>query len=187
MSTLRLNSVLGFCLLLVASGCSTTDSQPLVVADAAVDAIGNDGDAGGDLFPPGTTKIVVTSKGGFPTPFVDGSVCVEEDATYTLLLPARDLSWKVCESLDGGPSQYLTGQKTLSASEYTPLESAIRALRRTQETQCGADKPTEAIVFTTPAGEVAYQDDFYFCNPNDTTVFVKGMDTVLGVLRQLAK
>lgn len=152
------------------------------------DGAPNDGGVDSGLYPADTTKIVFTSQGGGPLPPPpDGSVCQEVDITYTIVLPARELSWKVCEDVDGGPFAYRTGQKTLTAMQFASVEATLRALTRTTTVQCGADKPEEKITFTTPSGEVTYYDDFYFCDANDTKLYVGGMEDVFTAITLLAQ
>jgi hypothetical protein len=140
-------------------------------------------DAGNPLIPDGVTKIVFTSKGGFvPTP-PDGSTCSTVDITYTITLPARVFSWKICQAdADSGPNAFLTGEKTLTPEQYAGIDDAIQALKRQTVPQCGADKPNEEITFTSPSGEVTYYDDFYFCDANDTKIYVSGMENVFSVM-----
>lgn len=176
------------------SGSGTGTGADGGSADSAVEGSTTDGsaqdgasDAGADLFPADTTKIVVTDKGGFGIPAPDGSTCSVADNTFTLLLPARDLSWKLCEFTDAGNYEFRTGQVTVSAADFAPLSSALHGLRRATMTGCGADKPVETIVFTTPAGETTYEDSFYFCNASDPKLYVTGLDAVLSELNKLAK
>ena len=179
-------------LLFVACGGSTaTSTTPGTDAgnetkDASSDAV-VPADGGSALYPDGTTKIVVTQKGGFEGPGPDGSACTMADATYTLVLPARDLSWKVCDSNDGAPYAFGTGQKTIAVADFGPLDAALHALKRTTVKQCGADKPSEDIVFSTPSGDVTYYDDFYFCDPTDGKTYVSGIDEVLAELGKLTR
>lgn len=140
------------------------------------------------LYPPDATKIVFTSKGGGPRPAPpDGSVCQQVDITYTILLPARELSWQVCEGSGGAPYTYRTGQRTLTAEQFATIETKLRALARTTTPKCGADKPLEQLTLTTPSGEVTYVDDFYFCDPNDTKLYVAGMEDLFTAITLLAQ
>ena len=180
-------------LVVLAVACGGSSSNPPGTSDGGVDATSDgsnlDGsaDAGGDLFPADTTKITVTQKGGFTPGPPDGSTCSLVDTTYTLSLPSRELSWKICEYGDGGPYAFATGQRILSEAEFAPVSSALHGLRRATKTACGADKPSETIVFTTPAGDTTYYDDFYFCDANDTKAYVTGLGNVLAELSKLAK
>jgi hypothetical protein len=177
-----------------ASGTGTGTGTDGGSTDSAVEGSTTDGstqdgatDGGTDLFPSDTTKIVVTDKGGFGLPAPDGSTCSISDRTFTLLLPARELSWKLCELTDAGNYEFRTGQVTLSAADFVPLSDALHGLRRATMTGCGADKPVETIVFTTPAGDTTYEDSFYFCNASDPKAYVTGLDAVLSELDKLAK
>lgn len=174
-----------------AVACSGTTAGPYGGDGGADDgSTGTDGpsDGGaGDLFPADTTKIVITEKGGFGAPGPDGSTCTQADLTYTITLPSRSLAWKVCEATDAGPLAFATGQTTLSEADFAPIAQALHGLRRATKTACGADKPEEAIVFTTPAGETTYLDDFYFCDAKDTKLYVTGIDAVLSAVRAHAK
>ena len=174
-----------------AVACSGTIAGPYGGDGGASDgSSGTDGpsDGGaGDLFPSDTTKIVITEKGGFGARGPDGSTCTQADLTYTITLPSRALAWKVCETRDGGPYAFTTGQTTLSEADFAPIAQALHGLRRATKTACGADKPEEAVVFTTPAGETTYLDDFYFCDAKDTKLYVTGIDAVITAVRALAK
>ena len=117
----------------------------------------------------------------------DGSTCSPVDRTFTLLLPTRELSWKLCEVTDAGTYALTTGQATIAAADFVPLSDALHGLRRATKTACGADKPVETIVFTTPAGDTTYEDDFYFCDITDTKPYVTGLGAVLEELDKLAK
>lgn len=139
-------------------------------------------DAGNPLIPDGVTKIVFTSKGGFVPAPPDGSTCSTVDITYTITLPARAFSWKICEATDSGPYAFRTGEKILTAEQYAGIDGAIQALKRQTQVQCGADKPIEQITFTSPSGEVTYIDDFNFCDVNDTKIYVSGMENVFTVM-----
>lgn len=169
------------------------DAGPDAALDAKLDQSVSDGgadgatDGGGGLYPAGTTQIVATSKGGHTAPGPDGSVCTLVDTTYTLVVASRALSWNVCEATDAGPLAFRTGQRTISASELDGVEDAIRGLRRTTDTKCGADAPSETLVLTTPTGNVSYYDDFYFCDPKDTKIYVSGMSAVLSALGALSQ
>lgn len=174
-----------------AIACTGTTAGPYGGDGGTADGSGgNDGatDSGtGDLFPADTTKIVLTEEGGFGAGAPDGSTCTQVDRTYTLELPARTLAWKVCEGSGGAPFAFATGQTTLSEADYAPIATALHGLRRATQTACGADKPTETIVFTTPAGETTYLDDFYFCDAKDTKLYVTGLDAVLSAVTARAK
>jgi hypothetical protein len=175
-----------------ANGPSTDDGG--TTTDAAVEGSTADGstsdgatDAGADLFPADTTKIVVTDKGGFGFPMPDGSTCTSVDRTFTLLLPTRELSWKLCEATIEGPYAFRTGQAIITAADFVALSNALHGLRRATMTGCGADKPAEIIVFTTPSGDTTYEDAFYFCNAADPKLYVTGLDAVLEEMGKLAK
>lgn len=146
------------------------------------------GDGGGGLYPDGVTKIVVTSKGGFTAGAPDGSTCQPADVTYTLTPATRELAWKICEQADGSAVfAFRTGQKTLTAEQYKDVDDAIHALKRQTQKQCGADAPSEQITFTTASGDVTYYDDFYFCDENDTKIFVIGLGDVFAAIAPLAE
>lgn len=187
-------------ILAVACGGSSTSTGVTEGTDGGADAAATDGaktdsatledgatDGGTDLFLPDTTKIVLTVKGGFGPGPLDGSTCTPADLTYTLTLPARELSWKLCELADGGSYAFRTGQRTLSAEEYAPVSAALHALQRATQTACGADAPNEEIVLTTPSGDTTYYDDFYFCNASDPKIYVTNLSAVRAELDKLAK
>ncbi|HEY2510501.1 MAG TPA: hypothetical protein VGI39_06585 [Polyangiaceae bacterium] len=165
-------------------GCS---SSALSTTPPTSDAGGSDSGPSGGIVGSDTSKLVVTEQGGFVATGPTGSTCTIADATYTLTLPARDLSWKVCGSTTtSGPYAYATGAKTLTDAEYAPLASALQALAVTTKLACGADKPTEQIVVTTPSGDRTYLDNFYHCT-DDGKVYIDGLDDVLSALVGLAK
>lgn len=157
-----------------------------IVTDASTttDAAANDGstDGGNPLIPAGVTKIVFTSKGGFVQEGPDGSACSKVDITYTVTLPDRGFTWKICDDADGGPYAFRDGSRFLTVEEYAKVDAAIQGLKRQTMVQCGADKPEEKITFTSPSGEVTYIDDFYFCDANDTKIYVSGMEDVFAIL-----
>lgn len=155
------------------AACGSVESS-LSPADGGTEVVD------GSLIPEGVTKFVVTAKGGGPLPPPpDGSTCRPTNATYTIGLPNRELSWNVCDWGDGGPYFLRDGQKTLSASEYAPIDTAVSALARTTTPVCGFDKHKEDITFTTPSGAVTYYDDFYFCDASDSKPYVKGIDEII--------
>jgi len=173
----------------LAAACSGSVSGPLGADGGGADGGGGgdgsitDAPAGGDLFPADTTKVVVTSKGGFGAGAPDGSTCSQEDRTYTLTLPARTLDAKVCaSSTTGGPNAYVIGKETLTEDEYAPIATALRAVHLSTEAACGADKPAETLTITTPSAETRYDDDFYSCNKEPGRIYVKGIDEVLNAV-----
>ena len=164
-------------------GTDATTGTDAAARDAVSDAVV---DAG--LIPEGVTKIAVTAKGGGPLPPPpDGSTCQPTNVTYTIGLPDRELSWNVCDWGDGGPYFFRNGQKTLTASEYAAIDTAVNALARTTTPACGFDKPTEDVTFTTPSGTVTYYDDFYFCDASDPKPYVKGIDLIIQTIDQYAR
>jgi hypothetical protein len=184
------------CALALASAalaCGAATSSSTETGDGGTDAATTDArtdgpsDAGGDLFPADATKVVVTEKGGFGPGPLDGSTCTPADVTFTLLLGTRDLSWKVCDFDDAGTYAYRAGQRILSEAELGTVTTKLRALRVNTEHACGADKPADQIVITTPSGSVTYDDSFYGCNKGDGKIYVDGIDDVLGALSALAK
>lgn len=174
------------------TGGSGADGGPGGGDASAIDGSSNM-DGGGssdggttDLFPADTQKIVVSSKGGFGPGLIDGSTCAPSDTTYTLTLPARELTWKVCSAVEGGPTYaFDTGTKTLSAADTAPLEAALHAIAVTTTTMCGADAPTETVTFTTPSGDKVLYDDFYYCM-DDGKTYVHGIGAVLAEFAKLA-
>jgi hypothetical protein len=172
-----------------ACGGNTSASTASETDGGGTDGGGPDageGDAG--LFPADVSKVVVKALGGGPLPPPpDGSTCTPTNATYTFVLPARTLSWSFCDWGDGGPYVLRTGEKNLTEAEYASFEAIMRKITRTTKTQCGFDKPTETITFTTPSGDVTYYDDFYFCDANDPKIYVSGIDDLLYALYQYAR
>ncbi len=142
-------------------------------------------DGGTDLFPADATKIVASSKGGFGPGLQDGSTCSPADTTYTLTLPARELTWKVCAMIDGGLYAYDMGTKTLSAADSAPVEAALHAIAVTTKQMCGADAPEQTVTYTTTAGDKVLYDDFYYCQ-DDGKTYVHGIGDVLSEFAKVA-
>lgn len=177
---------------LVLSGLCACSSTSVVLTDAGDAGTSDanqllDASEGEAIVPADASKLVLTEKGGFVAQAPDGSTCTKVDATYTIALPARELAWKTCEATDSGPYAFVTGTRALTEAEYAPIQTALRALRRATKTACGADKPEEKLVVTTPSGEKAYFDDFYFCNVNDTKTYVTGLASVRAEIAKVAK
>ncbi len=162
------------------------DNKDASTLDAA-DNLDASTDGGADLFASDTTKIVMTSKGGLVASPPDGSTCSPVDKTFTLSLPSFELSSSVCEAAEDGLYELKTGTKTIASANRVKLTNALHALKRATEVKCGADKPNDTIVFTTPKGDATYYDDFYFCNANDTKAYVTGLDAVRQEFEDLAK
>jgi hypothetical protein len=168
------------------TACGRTTSVVAPSAESTMIDAGPD-HAAANVFANDTKKVVFTVKGGFVAPAPQGSSCRAVDIGYTLLLPARELSWTICTSRTGGPLAYESGKKVLSEAEYAPVETALRGLKKTLQKQaCGADKPEQAITFTTSAGEKTYVDDFYFC-AEDGKHYVAGLDDLLTELTKISQ
>ena len=140
-----------------------------------------------DLVPSGSTKAVVSISGGFTGPGGDGSTCHSADDTYTLDLGTKALTWKICRADDAGVYAYVTGNKALSDTEFSNVSAKMHALERATATKCGADAPDETIVFSAPAGDTTLYDDFYFCDKNDTKIYVTNLGDVISALSGLAQ
>ncbi len=53
-------------------------------------------------------------------------------------------------------------------------------------TGCGADKSTESLTITTPAGEREFFDDFYACLATPGRTYIANIDAVFTALYALA-
>lgn len=176
---------------LLALACGGSTSTSAGPGDASSDVNTNlDATDGATVVPGDTTKIVLTETGGFTFSAPDGSTCQMVDIRYEITLPSRDLTWKVCETADGGfdgPQSFATGSRTLSEAEYAPIDQALKAVHRATKTGCGADKPAVTMTVTNAAGSAVYDDDFYYCRDDDGKVYVSGLDNVMSKIAAVAK
>jgi hypothetical protein len=163
---------------------SADGAQPSGEAGSGGDAA--PGDGGTDLFPSDTQKVVLTEKGGFGPGPTDGSTCTAADSTWTITLPDRSFSFKICEADDAGVFSYRTGGSTLSETDFAPVAAALHAVAISTTIMCGADKPTETLTITRPSGDSVYLDDFYHCM-DDGKVYVSGLDDLRSQLVTLSK
>ncbi|MDB4980228.1 MAG: hypothetical protein JWM82_980 [Myxococcales bacterium] len=182
------------------SGCGdaplSTDAGP----DGDGQVSGSDGNTGADAGGaapdggPGTkvwtadaTKLVAKVLGdGFgpaPTPTAP---CVR-GFTYTLTMSDRKLSWRLCNDAAADPAMALrTGERVLSTAELAGVVAALDTVVVSHGTGCGADKSTETLTITTPAGERDFFDDFYACNATPGRTYVANIDSVFAALNALA-
>jgi hypothetical protein len=63
-----------------------------------------------------------------------------------------------------------SGSRTLTSSEWTSLQPALRALVIVRNDGCGADKQELALSVTTASASQAYGDSFYGCQIHDRPV-----------------
>ena len=136
-------------------------------------------DAG--IWPATATKLVASVSGGFIAPPPAGSTC-SNGAEYTLVAATKKLSWKICEFDGANPRHYKTGTITLSATKLAAVASVLNGLQVATQHNCGADKPFESFVVTTPAGDKHYTDSFYACN-GGSDVYVDDIGSVFDALR----
>jgi hypothetical protein len=163
---------------------SADGAQPTGEGGSSGDAA--PGDGGTDLFPSDTQKILFTEKGGFGPGPTDGSTCTVADSTWTITLPDRAFTFKICEADDAGVFAYRSGGSTLSETDFAPVAAALHALTVSTTTMCGADKPAETLTITQPSGDTVYLDDFYHC-ADDGKVYVAGLDDLRSQLVMLSK
>jgi len=158
-------------------GCASTENQTLSPADSGPEE-------SADLFPADTTRVVATPPVlVYPTPA--GSSCERSDTAYTLDLPARKLSWKVCkQEQDSELFAFDEGERTLSAEEVAPIETALHALRKADPSNdCVAGTGPMTVTFTTPAGDQTYYDDTDCSSEREHAT---GIEDVLSEFQKLA-
>lgn len=154
--------------------------------------VSSSSDAGpAPVVPPDAETIVVTAKGGMPSPQGSASSCRWRDDTFTFVLPRRALTWRSCAALatDGGADRpvydFVDGQKTLTDAEYAALMAALDALASSSEGRCMRDQPTFLLEVTTRTGTATYRDDLFECGATGAT-YVSGMDDLFRKLAEVA-
>jgi hypothetical protein len=145
--------------------------------DAAVDQ---------SLWPSNATQLVfVDAGGGLPAPMPAGSDCSDSGAgSFTVTVADRKLSWDYCALQTGAGNKQLTDSRMLTADELQSVITAVKGVSLSTRTSCGADKPSEKLEISTPAGSKEYLDDFYACN--NKGVYVANIDAVYSALYGLA-
>lgn len=168
------------------------------VADSAVDP---------GIFPATTEKVtlrasidsLVREEGATDCGPVDLNGISFDDETYTLDLPTRELSWRVCERhLDGGAPApfpplagdwaYRTGTKVLSDAELANVDAALQAVHVTTPTGPRiADVPLMTVTVTTPDATTTYDDDLTAGGPVAGVTFVHGLGGVFSAVATYAR
>lgn len=169
---------------LVVAGCGSP-GEPLV--DSGFTSLDAGTDAGPiPLWPVGATQVEASSHAGYfqgTCDTADGGRLTGWD--YSLTLPEGRLQYEVC--LGQGPSsQYAIGERVVDASGLESFDLAMRGLARGQR-QTWADVPRSAVVLTTPAGVLRYEDlhSEPWAFPAGVE-YVSGIEPLFGVLEQLA-
>jgi hypothetical protein len=123
-------------------------------------------DPGDSVLVEGTSRVALTSSGGGLI-FVPAGAACHYEATYDLAMTTGDLTWSVCRvhAPYDDPASFTveTGTRTLTAAERAQVTGQIRAVRVTENSNCGADKDLVQIAVDSPAGHRVYGDDFYSC------------------------
>ena len=123
-------------------------------------------DPGDSVLVEGTSRVAVTSSGGGLI-FVPAGAACHFEASYDLAMTSGDLTWSVCRvhAPYDDPASFTveTGTRTLTAAERAQVTGQIRAVRVTENSNCGADKNLLQIAVDSPAGHRVYGDDFYSC------------------------
>ena len=80
------------------------------------------------------------------------------------------MSWSRCrvegDWQDPASFKVDNGSRPLTASEQGGAETALRGVRVSAGTGCGADKPSWELAVASAGGSITYGDDFYACVPN---------------------
>lgn len=138
------------------------------------------------IWPNDATQLVALDDGGgFAPAGPAGSTCSMGQAEFTFDRASRTLGWQTCDSETSSPWKMKAGQRTLTATEASNLETNMKGVVWSSQTSCGADKSVEKIRVKTPNGTFEYLDSFYACEKKGT--YVDGLDAVFAALRALAQ
>ncbi len=155
---------------------------------------GTDAGAGGTtpdgmkVWTANATKLVAKILGDGFAPAPNPAAPCMRGMTYTLTTSDRKLSWRFCNDLVADPAMALkTGERVLSTAELANVVAALDTVVVSHGTGCGADKSTELLTITTPAGDRDFFDDFYACNATPGRTYVANTDSVFAALYALAK
>lgn len=146
-------------------------------------------EVGKSVWTPAVQVLIAENKGGGfrPAP-PPGSTCPPDAARYTLTTATRHLDWKRCVGSQMEPYKEISGQRTLTESEYGTLGTALSKLVVVTETICGADKPVYALTVRTAGGVQEYGDSFYACNIRDRPLIDTGaLGQALSAFRALTE
>ncbi|MEP7051025.1 MAG: hypothetical protein ABJB12_11755 [Pseudomonadota bacterium] len=158
----------------------------LALFSAACGGTSKDDPADQSLWPSNATQLkFVNGGGGLVAPPPAGSECQDGGAgSFTVTVADRKLSWESCAYQAPGGNQQLVGSRTLSPDELQSVIAAVKSVTLSTSTSCGADKPSEALEITSPAGTKEYLDEFYACDM--AGVYISNIDAVASVLQKLA-
>jgi hypothetical protein len=166
-----LKSLTALVLVIAAAACSKADG-------------GDDGFAttpGQSVAVAGLISATFASRGGgLPGPRPEGAVCDPHVWTYGYHPPGASLSWSRCRVANSGQeaADYTSdsGYRALSPSEQSDVDAALRAVRVSARSTCGADKDYWSLTLVAPGGSRAYGDDFYACVDGEFMDFVRSDD-----------
>jgi hypothetical protein len=179
-----LKSLFAVALLVAAGGCGDPGDDGTVGAFAT--------QPGKSVAVAGLASATLTSRGGgLPAPRPAGAACEPRVWSYTLDLEGSSVSWSQCrvegDSQDPASFKVDNGSRPLAASEQGGAETALRGVRVSARTSCGADKDYWELAMASAGGTITYGDDFYACLPNfEHFVEYEGLERLYTVLWQLA-
>ncbi len=168
---------------LVVAACGSA-GEPLV--DSGFTSLDAGTDAGlSPLWPVGATRVDASSHAGYfqaTCGTADGGRLTGWD--YSLTLPEGRLQYEVCLGEPLSSPQYAIGERVLDATGLGRFDLAMRGLARA-ERQTWSDVPRSAVVLTTPAGVLRYDDEHSEPGPLRAE-YVSGIYPLFSVLEQLA-
>jgi predicted secreted protein len=137
------------------------------------------------VWPPSATKLVAKTAGGFVMPGPAGSTCGRGAATYTLDLSTRKLTSEICKAVtETSPLAIVKSTRTLTLAEVAKVDEAMRVVKISKSTICGADKPFMTLAVTASGATQTFTDDFYSCMGGDK-IFVSNIGGVFSAFRSL--
>jgi hypothetical protein len=128
--------------------------------------------------------VTIDSSGGLP--FGMGECSSSRVTSFSVEGPSRKLSWDHCQYRNSG-SSVERGSRTLSDHEFQAVLNTLSRVAPSDNTRCGADKPTVTLTAEVDATNVVYKDDFYACSGGPGLPFVQGIDAVNDLLSSLAR
>lgn len=127
------------------------------------------------------TLIAESSGGGFTPQPPPGSQCLVGAKRYTLTVAERDFAYVRCEGNGRDPYLEKTGNRTLTASEYSSLEPLLLSLKVVKaDDGCITDSPVLSVTVATALGEQKYIDAASQCSqPGQTYLDRAAINDVL--------
>jgi hypothetical protein len=189
---MRKNRPLFYGAVLMTACSAATPVQPVGTDSGTALDGGVSSDAGAALWPVGAKSVLAIRSGGFfaaQCRLSDGGTLF--NSTWTLDLQANSAAFAACDySVKDGGSLGPTlriGQRPLSAQQLADFDAAMKQLKVSGRSSCGADAPELVLQISTAGPALRYQDDFYSgCLPAAGTTFVENMGQVFSVLQMIS-